>query len=208
MKKNTSTRISGATALVLDVLLALVLVGALWGFYNGFLFSRIQGEDMFPTYRSTDFLLCKKAKSFERGDILFFRGRPEMLTEREKNTSIRRIIGLPGETVELYPDGTVTVDGQAIEEPYLEENAKKATYREDGITTLTLGRNEYFVLGDERSVALDSRDYGPVSGDLALGRALDEPNIVQYLLTLILPLCAALGLWCLGDHFLTKLRKS
>lgn len=206
MKKDT--RLSGTTALVLDILLALVLLGALWGFYNGFLFSRIQGEDMFPTYRSTDFLLCKKVNSYERGDILFFRGSPEMLTKREKNTSIRRIIGLPGETVELYPDGTVTVDGQAIEEPYLEEAAKKATYREDGITTLTLGQNEYFVLGDERSVALDSRDYGPVSGDLALGRALDEPNIVQYLLTLILPLCIALGLWCLGDHFLTKLRKS
>ena len=208
MKKNTSARISGATALVLDVLLALVLVGALWGFYNGFLFSRVQGSNMFPTYRSTDFLLCKKVKSYARGDILFFRGAPGMLTEREKNTSIRRIIGLPGETVELYPDGTVTVDGQAIEEPYLETDAQKATYREGGITTLTLGQNEYFVLGDERSIALDSRDYGPVSGDLALGRALDEPNMVEFLLTLILPLCIALGLWCLGDHFLTKLRKS
>ena len=208
MKKDTSARLSGTTALVLDILLALVLLGALWGFYSGFLFSRVQGWDMFPTYRGTDFLLCKKASSFARGDILFFRGEPGMLTDQETDTSIRRIIGLPGETVELYPDGTVTVNGQAIAEPYLEDTAKKATYRENGITGLTLGQNEYFVLGDDRSAALDSRDYGPVRGELALGRALDEPNMAQYLLTLILPLCVALGVWCLGDHFLTKLRRS
>ena len=204
MKKDS--HLSGTTALVLDILLALALLGALWGFYSGFLFSRVQGEDMFPTYRSTDFLLCKKAVHFERGDILFFRVTSEMLTDQEKSTSIRRIVGLPGETVELHPDGTVTVDGRTIEEPYLEEAEKKATYRENGITGLTLGQNEYFVLGDERSAALDSRDYGPVSGELALGRALDEPDVVRYLLTLILPLCAALGAWCLGDHFLTKMR--
>lgn len=208
MKKDSSARLSGSTALVLDILLALVLLGALWGFYNGFLFSRVQGWDMFPTYRGTDFLLCRKTDRFERGDILFFRGSPEMLTDREQNTSIRRIIGLPGETIALYPDGTVTADGQIVEEAYLEDAAKKATYRENGITGLTLGENEYFVLGDDRAAALDSRDYGPVSGDLALGRALDEPNMVQYLLTLILPLCAALGVWCLGDHFLTRLRRS
>ncbi len=208
MKKDTSARLSGTAALALDILLALVLLGALWGFYNGFVFSRVQGGDMFPTYRSTDFLLCKKVKSYERGDILFFRGSPEMLTYQEKDTSIRRVVGLPGETVELYPDGTVTVDGRTVEEPYLEEAAKRATYRENGITALTLGEDEYFVLGDERASALDSRDYGPVKASAALGRALDEPNMVEFLLTLILPLCIALGLWCLGDHFLTKMRRS
>lgn len=208
MKKNTSAHISGTTALVLDILLALVLLGALWGFYSGFLFSRVQGDDMIPTYRSTDFLLCKKETGLERGDVLFFQGGPGMLTVWEKNTSIRRIVGLPGETIRLYPDGTVTADGKTVEEPYLEEAAKEATYRKDGITDLTLGADEYFVLGDNRSLARDSRDYGPVNASLVLGRALAEPNMIEFLLTLILPLCIALGLWCLGDHFLTKLRRA
>ena len=96
MKKDTSARISGTTALVLDILLALVLLGALWGFYSGFLFSRVQGDDMLPTYRSTDFLLCKKVKSYERGDILFFRGSPEMLTYQERIPPSAGLWACPG----------------------------------------------------------------------------------------------------------------
>ena len=205
MKKDTA-RLSPSAVLVLDILLALVLLAALWGFYSGFLFSRVQGDAMFPTYRSTDFLLCKKGATLQRGDILFLRLEQNMRTDREKDTSIRRLVGLPGETVTLLPDGTVTVGGQILEEPYLEAGMKDATYREDGITELTLGADEYFVLGDERSVALDSRDYGPVRSALILGRALSEPNMPEYLLTLILPLCLAFGLWCLGDFGLTKLK--
>lgn len=207
MKKDSSARLSNSAALALDILLALMLIAALAAFYSGYRFSTVQGNDMFPTYRSTDFLLSKKGAAYGRGNILFFRGEPEMLTSREKDTSIRRIIGLPGETLELYPDGTVTVDGKILEEPYLEGEAKAATYRENGITRLTLGEAEYFVMGDNRAEALDSRDYGPVSADAALGRALDEPNVVVYLLTLVLPLCAGLGMWCLGDFALGKMKQ-
>ena len=206
MKKDSSARLSNTAALALDILLALVLIAGLFGFYGSYRFSTVRGDDMVPTYRSTDFLLCKKVKTYDRGNILFFRGEPEMLTSRETGTSIRRIIGLPGETLELYPDGTVTVDGEILEEPYLDGAAKTATYRENGVTQLTLGADEYFVMGDNRAEALDSRDYGPVNASIALGRALDEPNVVVYLLTLVLPLCLGIGAWCLGDFALGKMR--
>ena len=58
MKKETS-RLSATTIFWADVLLALVLLGLLFGFYSGRVFSRVQGNDMFPSFRNCDFLLCK-----------------------------------------------------------------------------------------------------------------------------------------------------
>ena len=70
MKKETS-RLSATWVLLADVLLALVLLGLLFGFYSARIFSRVQGNDMFPTYRNSDFLLCKKGGPYERGERLF-----------------------------------------------------------------------------------------------------------------------------------------
>ena len=206
MKKETS-RLSAATIVLMDVLLALVLVGLLAGFYSARVFSRVQGNDMFPTYRNSDFLLCKKGGLYERGDILCFYGEPEMLTDREKDLSIRRIVGLPGETVEITPEGNVLIGGVKLEEPYLEPGVQAATYREDGTMKITLGNDEFFLLGDDRTAAFDSRDYGPVSVSLALGVCLAHPDMTAYILTLVLPLCLALALWWAGDYGLRQLAK-
>ena len=206
MKKETS-RLSAATVALVDVLLALVLVGLLFGFYSARIFSRVQGNDMFPTYRNSDFLLCKKGGLYKRGDILCFRAGPGMRTEREKDLSIRRIVGLPGETVEITPEGTVLIDGRPLEEDYLEPGVQAATYREGGTMRVTLGNDEFFLLGDDRAAAFDSRDYGPVNTGLALGVSLAHPDMTAYILTLVLPLCLALAAWWAGDYGLRQLGK-
>lgn len=206
MKKETS-RLSAATIVLVDVLLALVLVGLLFGFYRSRLFSRVQGNDMFPTYRNSDFLLCKRGGPYARGDILCFYGEPEMLTDREKDLSIRRIVGLPGETIEITPEGDVLIDGVKLEEDYLDPGVQAATYREEGIMALTLGDDEFFLLGDDREAAFDSRDYGPVPQALALGVSLAHPDMAAYILTLVLPLCLALAAWWAGDYGLRQLAK-
>ena len=123
MKKETS-RLSAATVVLVDVLLALVLVGLLFGFYSSRIFSRVQGNDMFPTYRNSDFLLCKKGGLYQRGDILCYRGNKNIRTERETGLSIRRIVGLPGETVEITPEGDIFIDGAKLEESYLEPGSR------------------------------------------------------------------------------------
>ena len=130
-----------------------------------------------------------------------------MRTEREKDLSIRRIVGLPGETVEITSDGDVLVNGAKLEESYLEPGAQAATYRADGILKVTLGDDEFFLLGDDRGTALDSRDYGPVSASLALGVSLAHPDMTAYILTLVLPLCLALAVWWAGDYGLRQLAK-
>lgn len=206
MKKETS-QLSATTVVLLDVLLALVLLGLLFGFYSTRIFSRVQGNDMFPIYRNSDFLLCKKVGLYARGDILCFRGDAHMRTEREKDLSVRRIIGLPKETVEITPEGDVLINGVQLEEDYLEPGLQAATYRESGIMKITLGDDEFFLLGDDREASFDSRDYGPVPASLALGRALDHPDMAAYILTLVLPLCLALAAWWAGDYGLRQLGK-
>ena len=196
--------LSGTTVILLDVVFALVLLGALVLFYRSFLFSRVQGNSMEPTYRNSDFLLCTRVSSADRFDIVCFRARENQLGDRETHTSLRRVIGLPGETVTILEDGTVTVNGQALEEPYLDEDGPAATYLPEGQNSLTLGANEYYVLGDFRKGSLDSRFYGAVTEDAILGRALASPNILVYILTIVAPLCAALALFCLLDLLLRR----
>lgn len=196
--------LSSTTVILLDVVFALVLLGALVLFYRSFLFSRVQGNSMEPTYRNSDFLLCTRVSSADRFDIVCFRARENQLGDRETHTSLRRVIGLPGETVTILEDGTVSVNGQALEEPYLDEDGPAATYLPGGQNSLTLGANEYYVLGDFRKGSLDSRFYGAVTEDAILGRALASPNILVYILTIVAPLCAALTLFCLLDLFLRR----
>ena len=196
--------LSGTTVILLDVVFALVLLGALVLFYRSFLFSRVQGNSMEPTYRNSDFLLCTRVSSADRFDIVCFRDRENQLGDRETHTSLRRVIGLPGETVTILEDGTVSVNGQALEEPYLDEDGPAATYLPEGQNSLTLGADEYYVLGDFRKGSLDSRFYGAVTEDAILGRALASPNILVYILTIVAPLCAALALFCLLDLLLRR----
>ena len=196
--------LSSTTVILLDVVFALVLLGALVLFYRSFLFSRVQGNSMEPTYRNSDFLLCTRVSSADRFDIICFRARENQLGDRETHTSLRRVIGLPGETVTILEDGTVSVNGQALEEPYLDEDGPAATYLPEGQNSLTLGADEYYVLGDFRKGSLDSRFYGAVTEDAILGRALASPNILVYILTIVAPLCAALALFCLLDLLLRR----
>ena len=196
--------LSSTTVILLDVVFALVLLGALVLFYRSFLFSRVQGNSMEPTYRNSDFLLCTRVSSADRFDIVCFRARENQLGDRETHTSLRRVIGLPGETVTILEDGTVSVNEQALEEPYLDEDGPAATYLPEGQNSLTLGADEYYVLGDFRKGSLDSRFYGAVTEDAILGRALASPNILVYILTIVAPLCAALALFCLLDLLLRR----
>ncbi|MCL4266356.1 MAG: signal peptidase I [Anaerolineae bacterium] len=77
---------------------------------------------------------------------------------------LKRVIGLPGETVEVWAEG-VFVNGTLLNEPYLDE---QATYKGQW----QLGENEYFVLGDNRNSSSDSHSWGPLAFEYIIGKAV------------------------------------
>ncbi len=127
----------------------------------------IPSGSMLPTLREKDRVLVNKLSydlhEIHRGDIVVFEG-PEQ-AEGQVRDLIKRVIGLPGETIEAH-DGQIFVNGQLLSEPYLGP----------GITTGPLEAqqippNHYWVMGDNRGNSKDSRFFGPIDQSLIVGRA-------------------------------------
>lgn len=118
---------------------------------------------MEPNYVEGEWLLASKATYWfhepERGDVIILD--PPFDTDE---VYIKRLIGLPGDTVEVK-DGTVYIDGIALEEPYIKE-APSYTF-----PLTALGEDEYFVLGDNRNNANDSHSGWTISRDDIIGKA-------------------------------------
>ncbi len=146
--------------------IAYVLVGALVIFIL-FQFtlqnSIVDGTSMEPNLMNADRLLVSKVSyAFgepERGDIIVFPSPYE-----DGREFIKRIIGMPGETVQII-NGSVRINGQPIEEPYLVNHDS----RDYPSTAIPAG--QYFVLGDNRPVSLDSRQGWTVSREDVHGKA-------------------------------------
>ncbi|MGN0343047.1 MAG: signal peptidase I [Roseburia sp.] len=126
------------------------------------------GESMENTLQDGDNLIVDKItyrlKEPERFDIIVF-----PYQYKEDTYYVKRIIGLPGETVQIMPNGTIFINGQELQENYGRE-----VIREAGLAAkpITLGEDEYFVLGDNRNYSSDSRavDVGNIRREDIVGR--------------------------------------
>ena len=128
----------------------------------------VSGSSMENTLSDGDNLIVDKItyrfSDPKRYDIIVFP------YQYEENTYfIKRIIGLPGETVQIV-DGIIYIDGEALQESYGREVMKNSGLAADPVT---LGEDEYFVLGDNRNDSTDSRDpsVGKIPRDRIIGRA-------------------------------------
>ena len=116
--------------------------------------TKVIGSSMSPTLTDGDNLIVDKISyrfhDPERFDIVVFPFR-----YAEKTYYIKRIIGLPGETVYIDEEGTIYIDGEVLDEHF-----GKEVIQDPGraYETITLGEDEYFVLGDNRNHSSDSRD--------------------------------------------------
>lgn len=151
-----------ARDLILSVIIALVIILFLYQPV------KVEGTSMMPALEDQERVFINKyAYRFgitrvERGDLVVFwyPGDPS-------KSYIKRVIGLPGDTVEVR-QGVVTVNGREVEEPYvprryLDRSAMEAVKVPEGT---------YFVLGDHRSSSNDSRNWGPVPAEAIYGKAV------------------------------------
>ncbi|MDP3962586.1 MAG: signal peptidase I [bacterium] len=123
----------------------------------------VSGASMDPTFVSGEYLIVDQVTyRFEepkRGDVIIFR-----YPRNPKTYFIKRIIGLPGETLSVRK-GEITIDGTVIDD----SQAKQPVPTTDNFD-ITLGDTEYFVMGDNRSESSDSRIWGPLERKYIVGR--------------------------------------
>ena len=140
---------------------------------------RVEGTSMLPNLEDQDRLFINKMAfrvgDVERGDVVVFQ-----YPRDHTKSYIKRVIGLPGDRVTI-DHGRVFVNGRPLSEPYV-----PARFTDDrSQPEMTIPTNEYFVMGDHRSISSDSRDFGPVERDLIYGKAafvywpMDQAGVVR-----------------------------
>lgn len=128
----------------------------------------VHGSSMYPTLADGDHLIVDKLtyqfSNPERYDIVVFPFRYQ-----EDTYYIKRVIGLPGETVQII-GGRIYINGQVLEETFGSELIEKGGLASEPIT---LGEEEYFVLGDNRNNSSDSREpsVGNIDKNSIIGKA-------------------------------------
>lgn len=139
---------------------SLILVMLLTASIRLFLFQPfvVDGDAMNPTVVNNDYLITDKItykiSSPKQGDIVILRP-----SDNPSVNYLKRIIGVPGDTVEIR-DGEVFVNGQKLSESYT--NGEKTRTVDNGGLKMTLRENEYFVMGDNRNHSRDSREIGAI----------------------------------------------
>lgn len=142
-----------------------------------FLFAnvKVEGSSMTPTLENGDRLVLNKVSKIERFDIVVLKA-PDV-DEKENVQYIKRVIGMPGDTVEMNADSLI-INGEPVKEKYLPVDVIESLpyyYTNDFTLNSLLGTDKvpehsYFVLGDNRLNSKDSRVFGFVDEDDVMGK--------------------------------------
>jgi signal peptidase I len=140
---------------------------------------RVEGTSMLPMLEDQDRLFINKIAyrvgEIQRGDVVVF-----LYPHDHEKSYIKRVIALPGDTLRI-DHGQVIVNGTSVSESYVPRRFADDRSQPE----MTVPGNEYFVMGDHRSISSDSRDFGPVDRNLIYGKAafvywpMDQAGVVR-----------------------------
>ena len=122
---------------------------------------QIEGTSMEPTLQNGDVVLLMKTTRFNHGDLCGFTWNNKLL--------IKRVVGVPGDWIEIDTDGTVYLNGEKLDEPYVQQ---KAFGECDLEFPFQVPQEQYFVIGDMRESSIDSRNtmIGCIPKDQIVGK--------------------------------------
>lgn len=156
----------------LDIIETFVIALAMFVLMYLFLFQphQVKGNSMFPNFHDQEYLLTDKItyrlSEPKRGDVIVFKA-----PKHEEYDYIKRIVGLPGETIKIE-DCQIFINNQPLGEDYLSENICTSAGRFWQVgKSIVLSVSEYFVVGDNRPYSSDSRDWGTVPEANIVGKA-------------------------------------
>lgn len=161
--RHSSTRQFAEWAMLLGGALVIALL------IKAFLFQAfyIPSPSMYPTLKEDDRVLVNKLSyrlhDVHRGDIVVFAA-PEGEETRGVKEFVKRVVGLPGDTIEGR-DGRIYIDGRRLEEPYLPQGTRSQVFGPEKVPP-----ESYFVLGDNRQASHDSTAFGAIPEHDIVGR--------------------------------------
>jgi len=131
----------------------------------------VKGASMEPNFYDHEYLIINeigyRLQDPERGEVVVFK-----YPNNPKEYFIKRIIGLPGEKVEIKDDNITIFNGDNPDGVVLDENYLSPWQQTNGQKVINLGEDEYYLLGDNRLSSLDSRAFGPIEEDFLIGKVL------------------------------------
>ncbi len=157
---------------LLDALEPVVLAFAIFMIIYLFLVQphKVDGMSMYPAFNTAELILTDKityrSSNPQRGDVIIFHAPPPFDSD-----FIKRVIGLPGETI-MLKGGAVYINGQKLNEPYLAPGTttSEKSFLREGVP-YTIPPNYYIVFGDNRDFSSDSREWGPIDRSAIVGKA-------------------------------------
>jgi signal peptidase I len=161
----------------------LILVGGFVIFHNIYFTPiKIVGSSMEPTLRNQEFGVMDQSEGalngLQRFDIVIVKQNPSV-----DRYLIKRVIGLPGETLAFDTVGNLAINNESVDQPFIPivgyQDRTCLNVNAQGCTPITLDEQSYFVMGDNRGSSTDSRIFGPIHREQLIGQLYAIEGICQ-----------------------------